>query len=202
MPTSRIALVLSVLLGACAGPAAPAAAPAPHTHPAAPETSADTMRHGYSEADVRFMQGMIMHHGQALEMAALVPARTPRSEIRLIAQRIEVSQQDEIAMMQRWLRDRGEEVPSAEHHHHEGMAMMPGMLTPEQMQRLAGSSGPEFDRLFLEGMIQHHQGALEMVRKLFATPGAVQEPQIYQFASDVDADQRAEIARMRAVLNP
>jgi uncharacterized protein (DUF305 family) len=172
-----------LLLAACASSApatAPGAAPAP--------VHADTVRQGYSAADVRFMQGMIMHHGQAVQMVSLVPARTTRSALHLIAQRIDVSQRDEIAMMQGWLRVRGEQVPSPEHHHHEGMAMMPGMLTPEQMARLEAARGPEFDRLFLEGMIQHHEGALEMVRQLFATPGAVQEPQIYQFASTSDAN--------------
>jgi uncharacterized protein (DUF305 family) len=198
--TTRIVLTgLTVLLAACATPP-PAAAPAPEPHPTVP--AADTTRHGYSAADVAFMQGMIMHHGQAVQMAALVPSHTASNALHLMAQRIDVSQKDEIVMMQGWLRVRGEEVPAPEHHHHDGMAMMPGMLTPEQMARLEAARGAEFDRLFLEGMIQHHEGALEMVRQLFATPGAVQEPQIYQFAADVDADQRAEIARMRRVLNP
>jgi uncharacterized protein (DUF305 family) len=123
-------------------------------------------------------------------------------DLQLMAQRIAVSQQDEMVMMQRWLRDRGEEVPAADaRHHHHGEAM-PGMLTAEEMARLSAATGPEFDRLFLELMIRHHEGALTMVATLLGTPGAGQETQIFQFASDVDADQRAEIARMRGVLNP
>jgi uncharacterized protein (DUF305 family) len=185
------------LAAACASAPMPAASPEPRD--AAPVR--DTVRRGYTAADVRFMQGMIAHHGQAVLMTSLVPGRTTRNDLRLIAQRIDVSQQDEIVMMQGWLRARGEEVPAADagHHHHGGP--MPGMLTPEEIARLTAASGAEFDRLFLEGMIRHHEGALTMVAELFGTPGAGQESQIYQFASDVDADQRAEIARMRGVLN-
>lgn len=150
----------------------------------------------YTEADVRFMQNMIVHHAQALVMADLVPDRTEREEIRRLAERITVSQKDEIAMMERWLRDRGEAVAS-DHHHH---ATMPGMLSQEELDRLAAARGAAFDRLFLELMIRHHEGALVMVRELFATPGAGEAPEVYQLASEVDADQRMEIARMRALL--
>ncbi|HKP77023.1 MAG TPA: DUF305 domain-containing protein, partial [Longimicrobiaceae bacterium] len=174
---------------------------------------ADTQRNGYTAADVRFMQGMIGHHRQALEMVALVPSRSSRRDIALIAERIRVSQETEISTMQQWLRARGEAVPTilsgAAHTHDDGMPagmagmdhdLMPGMLTHEQMDRLVATSGAEFERLFLEGMIRHHQGALQMVAELFATQGGGQEPQVFGFASDVDADQRAEIARMQAVL--
>lgn len=160
-----------------------------------------------SPADVAFMRGMIAHHGQALEMAALVPARTGREDMRLLARRIDISQQGEMAMMRRWLADRGQDTTaSMQHDMHAGMAgmqhaMMPGMLTPEEMARLAAATGPEFERLFLEGMIRHHQGALVMVEQLLAAPGAAQDPETFRFASDVDADQRAEIARMQALLD-
>lgn len=163
----------------------------------------------HTAADVEFMQAMILHHAQALEMAELVPDRTERADLRLLARRIELAQEDEIAMMQRWLEQRGEEVPEVEathggHHHHEHHAHdhgeMAGMLTPEQMARLADASGEEFERLFLEAMIFHHQGAIAMVAELFASPGAAQEAEIYEFASHVDSDQRVEIDRMRALL--
>lgn len=146
------------------------------------------------------MQGMIGHHGQALEMAALVPTHTTREDLRILAKRIEVSQSDEIRMMQRWLQDRGQPLPSPHALHGQGALLMPGMLTPAQMRALEAARGPEFDRLFLEGMIQHHGGAITMVRDLFATPGAGQEAEIFGFAHDVDVDQRTEIDRMRGML--
>ena len=171
------ALVVSILLGLLGPTAAPA-----------------QVRHG--PADVTFMQGMIAHHDQAVAMVALVPARTKREDFRLLAERIEVSQRDEIELMRQWLRRRGE---AGRHDAHHDDAM-PGMATPDEMERLTRSRGAAFERLFLELMIRHHEGALEMVRELFATSGAGQEPEIFRFASDVDADQRAEIARMRAML--
>jgi uncharacterized protein (DUF305 family) len=146
------------------------------------------------------MQGMIGHHAQALEMTALVPSRTAREDLRTLARRIEVSQADEIKMMQRWLEVRGQQIPGPHAMHMHGATLMPGMLTPEQMSQLAAAKGAEFDRLFLAGMIQHHGGALTMVHDLFAKPGAGQEADIFGFASDVDADQRAEIDRMRGML--
>jgi len=146
------------------------------------------------------MQGMITHHAQAIEMTKLLDTRTKSPDMRKLAERIAVSQADEIKMMQRWLLDRGQGVPGPPLvHMHDGM-LMPGMLTPEEMARLAAAGGPEFDRLFLTGMIKHHGGALTMVHDLFATPGAGQESEIFAFASDVDADQRMEIARMAAML--
>lgn len=170
------------------------------------EVKADGARRRYTEADVRFMRGMIGHHAQALAMTALVPARTGRVDMRLLAQRIEVSQQDEIALMRRWLQDRHEEVPSlAAHHEHQDMAghqmLMPGMLTEAELAQMAQTTGPEFDRLFLRFMIRHHEGALTMVSTLLDSQGAAQEPEVFRFASDVDTDQRAEIGRMRAMLD-
>jgi uncharacterized protein (DUF305 family) len=163
------------------------------------DNAVDVSHVRYTDADVKFMQGMIGHHQQALDMTALVPSRTQREDMKKMALRIEVSQADEIRMMQRWLQDRGQQVPSIHATHMHGAMLMPGMLTAEEMARLEAAKGPEFDRLFLEGMIGHHVGALTMVRELFATPGAGQEADIFAFASDVDADQRAEIERMRGM---
>jgi uncharacterized protein (DUF305 family) len=172
----------------------------------------------YTEADVRFMQGMIPHHAQALEMTALVEGRTERTDIQLLARRIERAQTDEIAMMRHWLEERGERVPDEHAQHsrrgqhgaeaHQGHpsapaaahAGMPGMLTPEAMARLAAVSGAEFDRLFLEAMIRHHEGALVMVAELFASEGGGQEGEMFQIASHIDGDQRIEIARMYRIL--
>jgi len=151
-------------------------------------------------ADVRFMQGMIGHHAQAVEMVDLLRTRTNRKDMQLLGQRIALSQADEIKMMQRWLEVRGQEIPGPHAMHMHGATLMPGMLTPEEMERLAAAKGDEFDRLFLEGMIKHHGGALTMVQELFATPGAGQEAEIFAFAADVDADQRMEIDRMSAML--
>ncbi|HEY1304292.1 MAG TPA: DUF305 domain-containing protein [Vicinamibacterales bacterium] len=162
--------------------------------------AADTSGIQATPTDVRFMQGMIAHHAQALEMTGLLASRTNRDEMRLLARRIELSQSDEIGMMQRWLTTRGAPVPDVHAHHDHGGALMPGMLTAEEMGRLGAASGRAFDRLFLEAMIKHHDGALTMVSDLFATRGAGQEPEIYAFASDVDADQRIEIDRMSAML--
>ena len=199
-------LVASAACGTAAGQAAPSPAPAP-APAAAPAARADTGARRYTAADVRFMRGMIAHHAQALEMTALVPTRSTREDLRLLARRIEVSQRDEIASMRRWLQDRGEAAPPADSMHaaHAGMAgmqheMMPGMLTPQELARLAAAAGAEFDRLFLQLMVRHHEGALDMVAELLAIPGAAQEADTFRFASDVDADQRAEIARMQAML--
>jgi uncharacterized protein (DUF305 family) len=166
----------------------------------APETAIDRSRVRYTAVDVRFMQGMISHHAQALEMTALLPSRTSREGMRLLALRIEVSQADEIRMMQRWLEVRAQEIPSPHAHHARGATLMPGMLTAEEMSRLAEATGAAFDRLFLELMIKHHEGALIMVKELFSNAGAGQEGEIFAFASDVDADQRMEIDRMGAML--
>jgi len=158
----------------------------------------------YTPADVEFMQGMIAHHAQALEMVALVPDRTTTESIRVLAQRIDISQRDEIRLMRSWLTERGQAAPdpAAAHERHAGMheMLMPGMLTADQMARLAAAKGAEFDRLFLQLMIQHHQGALAMVKTLFGTQGAAQETPTFRYASGVDADQRFEIERMQKLL--
>ena len=163
------------------------------------EAATDLSRVQATPADVKFMQGMIGHHAQALEMTALIADRTARDDMKLLGQRIAVSQADEIEMMKAWLRVRSQEVP-AEHAHHTQEGFMPGMLTAEQMAELGAAKGPLFDELFLKGMIQHHAGALTMVDELFTTPGAGQEGDINAFAADVDSDQRTEINRMRAML--
>jgi uncharacterized protein (DUF305 family) len=165
-----------------------------------PDTLATGTRPSFTAADVRFMQGMIGHHAQALEMTTLLETRTESADMRKLAKRIEVSQADEIKMMQEWLTARGQPLPDPHAHHAHGAALMPGMLSADEMARLAAAKGTAFDRLFLEFMIKHHDGALVMVRELFASPGAGQESEIYAFASDVDADQRMEIERMRAML--
>jgi uncharacterized protein (DUF305 family) len=164
------------------------------------EKASDLSQVQHTDADVRFMQGMIGHHAQAIEMTELLKSRTASENMRKLAMRIEVSQADEIKMMQEWLRSRGADVPSEHAHHMHDAKLMPGMLTPEEMARLAAATGVEFDRLFLEFMIKHHAGALTMVEELFASAGAGQDSDIFAFASDVDADQRMEIDRMGAML--
>ncbi len=157
----------------------------------------------FSEADVRFMQGMIPHHAQAIDMVALVPDRTESDGIRLLARRIDISQRDEIRLMGRWLETRGEALPGEATGHVYGgeHELMPGMLTPEDMDQLAAATGSDFDRAFLEFMIGHHEGALVMVAELFSSIGGGQETEVHRFASDVDADQDMEILRMRDMLN-
>ena len=180
----------------------------PATPPAAatrtPDSSRAPARRGYVEADVRFMHHMLLHHAQALVMTAMVPARSARADVRLVAERIAISQRDETALMERWLRARGESVPTApasEHAHHgAAMASMPGMIAPAELRQLETATGSAFDTLFVRFMIRHHEGAITMVKDYLATPGAAQEPAIFRFASDVDADQRAEIRRLRGLL--
>jgi uncharacterized protein (DUF305 family) len=158
-----------------------------------------------SPADVQFIQHMIMHHAQAVEMTALIDSHTKNKELRTLGARISRSQADEIKFMKRWLATRGEptEPPM---HHMPGMDMsshsmlMPGMLTPTQMEALRKAKDAEFDRLFLEGMIQHHTGALTMVKDLFDTAGAGQDAELFNFTTDVDSGQRAEIRIMQTML--
>lgn len=166
----------------------------------APETSIRNAALPHTAGDTKFMQGMIGHHAQALEMTALLYTNSESDDMKLLAKRIEVSQIDEINMMKEWLTARRETLPD-EHAHHAGdHALMPGMLTQAEMQALRAAKGKDFDRLFLVGMIKHHQGALTMVKELFATPRAGQDAEIFAFASDVDADQSMEIDRMAAML--
>jgi uncharacterized protein (DUF305 family) len=204
-PHPAVAALLLPLLIAAACATAPVEQDV-RTADAATPSQSDTRRPpaGYTLADVRFMQGMIGHHAQALVMTAMVAERTSRQDFALLAERIEVSQKDEIAQMQRWLRDRNEEVPSPDAHVHAAMGhgeLMPGMLTQQELDALRDARGVAFERLFLQLMIRHHDGALIMVRQLFDSPGAGQEPEVFIFASDVDADQTAEIQRLRRLLD-
>ena len=191
-PVSRALLALVVAAGC-----RPAPAPAPSAAPAAAAAVIAQARPA-----VAFMQGMIGHHAQALDMAALVPDRASDPAMRLLAERIRVSQQDEVALMQRWLRARGHPVPDADAHVHAALGhgdLMPGMLTAAQMDTLTASRGRAFDRRFLEGMIRHHEGALTMVAGLLAATSAL-DAETFSFVSDIDADQRAEIRRMKTLL--
>jgi uncharacterized protein (DUF305 family) len=158
-----------------------------------------------SSADVQFMQGMIMHHAQAVEMTALIASHTENKDLRSLGARISSSQSDEIKFMKRWLAARGDPVSPAMPEM-PGMDMskqpmlMPGMLTPKQMEALKKAKGAEFDQLFLTGMIQHHNGALIMVKDLFDTAGSGQDAELFNFATDVDSGQRAEIRIMQTML--
>lgn len=191
----------------------------------------DSARMRFTEADVEFVTGMIGHHAQALIMSDLAPTNGASPQVQTLAARIINAQKDEIALMQQWLRDRGQPVPMVridglnltiemsapegqmnhnehnEHNEHAGhdmhageAHMMPGMLTQEQLEELAAAFGPEFDRLFLTGMIAHHGGAVTMVTDLFAVDGTGQDEAVFKLASDVQVDQLTEIARMELML--
>lgn len=189
-------------------------APGQETRSLPPSTKANLPQ--TSTKDVEFMQGMIMHHAQAVEMTDMIEARTQNRDIRLLGARISQSQNDEMAFMKRWLELRGESTEmkmtdmkmSDGHnaHSHGGHRssgdhmLMPGMLSPKQMEALKNAKGAEFDLLFLKGMIQHHEGALVMVKDLFDTAGSGQDAELFNFASDVDSGQRAEIKSMQNLL--
>jgi uncharacterized protein (DUF305 family) len=214
--TRAAAIVLSALLAGCAGAGA-------RTDPQAAGPDAaevrrlealvrarqDSARMRFTEGDVQFMTNMIGHHAQAITMARMAPTRAASSSIRTLAGRIINAQRDEIRTMQTWLRDRKQAVPQVDttgavaggHDHggHAGHAMA-GMLTAEQLRELEAARGAEFDRLFLVYMIQHHRGATEMVKQLFATHGAGQDDTVFKLASDVNVDQETEIARMEEML--
>jgi uncharacterized protein (DUF305 family) len=169
-----------------------------HQHTAGPHALPATAGPGYTVADVRFMQDMIAHHAQALVMAAMAPTHGAGAQLLKLAEKIDISQRDEILMMKRWLAERNQAVPDDEQLH----AMhMPGMLTAEELARLDAARGRDFERLFLTFMIRHHEGALQMVEALFASRGAGQDPDIFRFATDVDADQRDEIFVMQYMLD-
>ena len=206
----------TVFAGLAAASAAAGAQTAPIIQPGAPgepprplsaQEASRIANTRFSEADVKFMQDMIHHHHQAVMMAALVKDRTNRKAVTDAAARIDASQEDEIKFMQGWLRDRGQTAPNPAAHAGHAMpaahaehAAMPGMSTPQQMAALAASSGPQFDRLFLERMIAHHAGAIEMARDLLSKPGAAYDPTLYEFANEVINEQEAEIERMSLVL--
>jgi uncharacterized protein (DUF305 family) len=191
---------MSVLAAACGS-----APPAKGLHQTPPTLG----RLPYSDADVDFMTGMIAHHAQAVIMGGWAPTHGARPDVSVLCERIVVGQRDEIHLMQGWLRDRGLPVPD-EHSTRMHMKMpggmehdmlMPGMLTDEEMAELDKARGPDFDRLFLIGMIKHHQGAIDMVNDLFKAYGAAQDEVVFKFANDVFADQSTEIARMNEMLN-
>ena len=195
--TRVITWLLSVTLAA-AIPPAPAAAQA------FPPPVGDSARRGYTAADVRFMSGMIYHHAQAVLIAGWAPSHEAGPSVRTLCERIVASQNDEIALLSRWLADRHEAVPHPDPEHMmmaeiDSTHMMPGMLTTEQLARLDRARGHDFDALFLRLMIQHHEGAITMVNQLFAA-GAGEENPVYKMASSVFADQTTEIERMQRML--
>jgi len=212
-----LVLALALLLAGCGEKSAEeqvAAETAPNiVQPGAPGQGSKTLSAAelskleaptFVDADVLFMQGMIHHHAQALRMTALVPKHSASSELPLLAERMDISQRSEIEQMQRWLRDRGQDVPVLHqaHLHAHGVGAgtrMPGMLTEKQLRKLERARGKAFDELFLTSMIHHHQGALTMVHRLYAASGGA-EPEADAFARHVDADQQIEIARMQQLL--
>jgi uncharacterized protein (DUF305 family) len=195
-----IGLLGLIALTACSSaPRAGAAAAAAESNPAP--------RRVHTPADVDFMSGMIPHHAQAVKISEWAVSHGARREIATLSERVIVSQRDEINMMQGWLRERHLPVPPANATHHRMMMngvahdmLMPGMLTDEELEQLDRARGNQFDRLYLTYMIKHHQGAIEMVEKLFATAGAAHQDDVFKFASDVFADQTAEIDRMQNLL--
>lgn len=201
MTIPRRTCLAALLLVAVASSAA-AQAPPPD-----PKPRPDLVRAPYSEADVEFMQGMIPHHAQAVLIAGWADSHGANPQLRVLCQRMVVAQRDEIEWMRTWLRDRGQRVPDANatHHRHkmngvEHDMLMPGMLTPEELAQLDKARGIEWERLFLKGMIKHHEGALKMVDDLFESHGAMQDDDVYKFASDMYADQEIEIERMLEML--
>ncbi len=208
------ALLGALATTACSTTAAPVAETPPQTTVETAELEAlyrarmDSARMRFTEADVHFMTGMIGHHAQALVMAGLAPTHGANPAVQRLSARIINAQKDEIALMQHWLRDRGQPVPEVNITgttlmvHGPDYAMhMPGMLTPEQIQELDDARGRDFDRLFLTYMIQHHRGAVTMVHSLFGTDGAAQDGAVFKLASDIQVDQITEIARMELMLD-
>jgi uncharacterized protein (DUF305 family) len=198
-----LVLLLATVTAACTS-ANGGRQPLPPLLGAAPATAPPQV----NMADVHFMTGMIPHHAQAVRMTLLVPERSARQDVRLMAERMLVGQRDEIELMRMWLADNGQPVPAADATHmrmnHGGMMhdmLMPGMLTEAELTQLEQARGVEFDRLFLTFMIRHHEGAMVMVDELFAAPGAAQDDFVYKFASDVNADQNMEVRRMQDILS-
>lgn len=208
-------LTFSATASAQTGPKAPIVKPGAPGKPGVhitPQQSVEMGQSRYTDADVNFMQMMIIHHAQAVEMGALIADRTGHKGVNLMGQRIATSQTSEIEMMRTWLRRRGQALePDMAHAHHSGHAMnmsddpdvplMHGMLSRTQMKALAAARGTDFDRQFLSGMIEHHEGAIDMVNSLEAVPGAGEDPEISDFLASIVADQSTEILRMRSMLN-
>ena len=201
VPQRWLALFAIIATWTCATAAQQSTTSAVAT-PGAPLGS-DTGHAGYTPQDVAFMSGMIHHHAQAVLIAGWAPSHGANPSVRTLCERIVVAQRDEIALMSRWLEDRHEAVPDISHDMMPGMApmaMMPGMLSADQLAQLDQARGSEFDRLFLRFMIQHHQGAITMVNELFGSAGGGEQETVFKFASDVYADQSTEIDRMQKML--
>jgi uncharacterized protein (DUF305 family) len=209
-----MAVTLLAIASACqsAPHASPAVAIAPGAGvvtagSAAAIAAADKAAAAFAPADVEFMQGMIPHHAQAVVMARWAQTHGARGDVRVLCQRIAIAQTDEIHMMRRWLADRNQDVPDSTSMRHvmkmNGMThevLMPGMLTDDELHALDQARGSAFDRLFLTGMMRHHQGAIDMVHELFAHGDAGHDETVFRFATDVEADQTAEIHKMQLML--
>lgn len=200
------ALMLALGLTACTtgndsptptGPVVQLGAPGEENRTLSPEEAAEIEQPEHTDADIAFMQMMIEHHDQAVTMTEWVDERTTDRDLRLLAERMRISQEDEIEFMVRWLQDRG--TPLQGDHADHAAGMMPGMLTEEQLEELEAATGEDFERLFLQSMIQHHAGALEMVADLRAAGGGM-EISVSRFANDVEGDQGIEISRMQQML--
>jgi uncharacterized protein (DUF305 family) len=210
MQSAHKVIILGLFLVASSLPAAQDDSTVTIVRPGAPGQNSTILTPGQitpkvrppSKDDIAFMQGMVMHHSQAVEMTALLRTHSHNKALLNLGKRISISQTDEIQSMKQWLIDRGKPttMDMSGMTHTPGMAMMPGMLTAQQMQALAKANGPRFDYLFLTGMIQHHTGALTMVQDLFKSPDAGQDPVLFDFATDVDNTQRAEIDIMQTML--
>lgn len=209
-PRAISAALLALAAAACSGTTTGTGTAPGTPEPARARASApryEVRRQPYTAADVHFMAGMIAHHAQAIRMARMAPSHGAREDIRILCERIVVAQRDEIRTMQAWLRERDEHVPDVDstftrvtmHGGHD--ALMPGMLTADELARLDAARGPEFDRLFLAFMIRHHEGALTMVDELFTSYGAAQDDVVFKLASDIFADQSSEIERMQSMLD-
>ncbi|MEO8578438.1 MAG: DUF305 domain-containing protein [Gemmatimonadales bacterium] len=212
-----LALVVSLEAVACSNASRvnPAALPSPQSAVVADRDSAvtgkakgDSSRYSITTADVHFMSSMISHHSQAIVMSKMAPTHGASASIGTLAERIINAQEDEIVSMQQWLRDNGQPVPATANGGTTTMMsgmehdmLMPGMLTASQLTQLDQARGPQFDRLFLAFMIQHHRGAISMVETLFSTEGAAQDQTVFKLASDVNADQSTEIDRMEKILS-
>jgi uncharacterized protein (DUF305 family) len=214
IPSTLVAIVAVIAVAACSSGGGQATLQT-GVQPSNPERATNPNRgravggYPFVAADVNFMTGMIAHHAQAVLMASWAPTHGAGTPVRLLCERIVVGQTDEIGLMQNWLRDRAQKVPSATatrmHMVMDGVEhdmLMPGMLSDEEMAALDKARGAEFDRLFLTGMIKHHYGAIDMVDELFAANGAGQDEVVFKFASDVWADQSTEIDRMKKMLTP
>ena len=202
---SRVLVIAAMLVGLAAvsqgqPPIIQPGAPGEPSREISAEDASNLTAIDYTDGDIRFMQGMISHHAQALEMTRLLESRTDNAMMRQLSERIDISQRDEIMMMQGWLRERDQAVPEVDTYHQAGFVRMPGMLTGEEMEELEAASGVAFDRLFLRLMIKHHRGAITMVDNLLDQAGAAQDPQLYAFTSDVSSDQDMEINRMDSML--